>query len=72
MIRENKFTVLKDGSKNYVVVAHDWPMYEDTWNAIENWVYDQVAIGDLPDTEANRNNSPQPTNKHGAPISTKT
>lgn len=21
-----------------VVVEHDWPMYEDTWNAIEQWV----------------------------------
>lgn len=21
-----------------VVVEHDWPMYEDTWKAIEKWV----------------------------------
>jgi len=21
-----------------VVVEHDWPMYEDTWQAIEQWV----------------------------------
>lgn len=24
--------------QNYVVVGEDWPMYEDTWKAIENWV----------------------------------
>lgn len=24
--------------QNYVVVAEDWPMYEDTWKAIEQWV----------------------------------
>jgi hypothetical protein len=24
--------------QNYVVVGEDWPMYEATWRAIENWV----------------------------------
>ena len=24
--------------KSYVVVGEDWPMYEDTWKAIEEWV----------------------------------
>lgn len=23
---------------NYVVVGEDWPMYEQTWQAIEEWV----------------------------------
>jgi hypothetical protein len=28
----------KEVFKNYVVVAEDWPMYEATWDAIEEWV----------------------------------
>jgi len=28
----------KEVFKEYVVVAEDWPMYEDTWKAIEEWV----------------------------------
>ena len=51
-----------------VVVEPDWPMYEDTWTAIENWVHEQVCTGELPDTAANRNASEQPTNKYGMPI----
>ena len=28
----------KKTNKQYVVVAEDWPMYEDTWKAIEEYV----------------------------------
>lgn len=28
----------KKPDKEYVVVAEDWPMYEQTWRAIEQWV----------------------------------
>lgn len=28
----------KNPDKKYVVVSEDWPMYEDTWKAIEEWV----------------------------------
>jgi len=30
-------------SNNYVVVGEDWPMYEATWKAIENWV-DSMSV----------------------------
>lgn len=28
------------GITSYVVVGEDWPMYEDTWQSIEDWVDD--------------------------------
>jgi hypothetical protein len=28
----------KKPNKKYVVVSEDWPMYEQTWKAIEEWV----------------------------------
>jgi hypothetical protein len=33
----------KNPSQNYVVVGEDWPMYEDTWKAIEKWVDRQAT-----------------------------
>jgi len=35
---ETQRAILKKQSKKYVVVAEDWPMYEQTWKAIEDWV----------------------------------
>ncbi len=58
-----------DGKKplQCVVVEKDWPMYEDTWEQIENWVHEQVGSGDLPDNDSNRNTAPRdPRNmRHG-------
>jgi hypothetical protein len=28
----------KNPNKKYVVVSEDWPMYEQTWKALEEWV----------------------------------
>ncbi len=42
------------GEKKYVVVAEDWPMYEQTWKAIEDWV-------DSKDLYKRRNKMPHPT-----------
>lgn len=33
--------------KKYVVVAEDWPMYEDTWKAIEDWIDNQPSRIDM-------------------------
>ena len=50
-----------------VVVEADWPMFEDTWEQIENWVHEQVATGEMEDIPSNRNtNPPNPINmRHG-------
>jgi len=32
-----------EGEIDCVVVEKDWPMYEDTWKAIEQWVDEQQA-----------------------------
>jgi len=37
IVQAKKIAESKDPSR-YVVVAEDWPMYEDTWRAIERWV----------------------------------
>lgn len=31
----------KRTNKQYVVVADDWPMYEETWGAIELWAMEK-------------------------------
>ena len=46
-----------------VVVESDWPMYEETWQEIEQWVHEQVTIGAIEDTPENRNTAtPSPWN----------
>ena len=37
-IRKHREEIGRDPDKSYVVVGDTWPMYEDTWAAIEQWV----------------------------------
>ena len=37
-IRNGRILDNKVMEHSYVVIAEDWPMYEDTWIAIEKWV----------------------------------
>jgi hypothetical protein len=43
----------KEGAIDCAVVERDWPMYEQVWQMVEDWVHEQVATGALPDTDAN-------------------
>lgn len=37
-IQDYREYIEENPNKKYVVVSEDWPMYEDTWKAIEEWV----------------------------------